>query len=448
MIYLRNNKPTEVKIHYKSHGEFPLFSSSGFVVFPPKGTSFVLAYAYYFNNNKDPELVQFINHCIFMDLGVVVICNKLPQNPIIDEHVVYIETENRWFTPFLIKNTEFFSAVWYNGHKDAKRYALLFARSFSPSTLIIDNFKKLKQLKSKVTKWNSERSILIHTEDGLGDVLMTLPTAKTYKERGYKVYYVVNPVMSSIFNNLDFVDKVYTRLDYSPIKLVTYFFETTHKLSDYGKDWNQQNRIYSTAFLCGLAPKELVIQKPIIVLSKEEKNFASSLLKGFKNTVAISWHAVGTNRTYPYKNVLQLIDLLKDKGYFPIIVDTHVADFKNKCLDLTNKLNLRQYFAIINAVDYVITADTGTLHVAGAFNKRTIALFGPIKAEWRTSTYKNVISIQASVPCSPCMDGQFISPDKRLCKSQDNNYCMHQITPEMIIDKLNKLNKKTYEKNS
>ena len=211
--------------------------------------------------------------------------------------------------------------------------------------LFSDNFKKLKQLKSKVTKWNSERSILIHTEDGLGDVLMTLPTAKTYKERGYKVYYVVNPVMSSIFNNLDFVDKVYTRLDYSPVKLVTYFFETTHKLSNYGKDWNQQNRIYSTAFLCGLTPKDLTIQKPILVLSKEEKDFASNLLKNYKNTVAISWHAVGTNRTYPYKNVLQLIDLLKDKGYFPMIVDTHVADFKNKCLDLTNKLIFRPLLA-------------------------------------------------------------------------------------------------------
>ena len=439
MIYLRNNKPTEIKIHYKSHGDFPLFSSNGFTVFPPKGTSFILAYAYYFKSNKDPELKEFVNHCIFMDLGVVVICNKLPDNPIIEDHIVYLETQNRWFTPFLIRNPQFFSAVWYNRHKDAKHYALLFAQSYSPNTLVIDDFKKLKKLKSKVFKWNLEKSVMIRSEDGLGDVLMTLPIAKTYKERGYKIYYVVNSAMNPIFENLDFVDKVYNQLDRSPVRLVSLFFETTHRLSDYAQDWNKQNRIYSTAFICGLTTKDLVIQKPIIVLSEKEKDFAKNLLKNYKNTIAISWHAVGSNRTYPYNKVIQLIDLLKERGYFPIIVDTHIADFKNKCLDLTGKLNLRQYFAIINAVDYVITTDTGTLHVAGAFDKETIALFGPIKAEWRTSTYKNVISIQSPVSCSPCMDGQFIAPNKRLCQSLNNNYCMDQINPELIISKLKQL---------
>ena len=76
--------------------------------------------------------------------------------------------------------------------------------------------------------------------------------------------------------------------------------------------------------------------------------------------------------------------------------------------------------------------DTSVLHIAGAFDKKTIALFGPIRPEWRCSTYKNCIPVRPNVPCVNCDDRQSISPDKCLC-NRIKDACMKSIRPESIM---------------
>ena len=84
------------------------------------------------------------------------------------------------------------------------------------------------------------------------------------------------------------------------------------------------------------------------------------------------------------------------------------------------------------ASDLIVTPDSGTLHVAGALGKKTLALFGCINPRTRISYYKNmtVLYPHGELPCipchdlHPCMDG----------KPEDGVRCMKMLTPKKITD--------------
>ena len=68
--------------------------------------------------------------------------------------------------------------------------------------------------------------------------------------------------------------------------------------------------------------------------------------------------------------------------------------------------SLENYFSAILASDAVISSDSSAYHVAGAFRKPAVALFGPVNSALRTLYCKSVFPIDAgyvgSICSSPC----------------------------------------------
>lgn len=79
--------------------------------------------------------------------------------------------------------------------------------------------------------------------------------------------------------------------------------------------------------------------------------------------------------------------------------------------------------------DLIVTPDTGTLHIAGALGKRTLALFGDISPRTRISYYPNVRALhyQGALPCCPCGD---LHPC--MGKPEIGSKCMQILKPEII----------------
>lgn len=432
MLYLAHNPEWhEVKTHYKaiSRRSF-LYTSTGTAVFlPPNCIYYVVGFGFHHYNK--PMDVKFVKSILKKNIGVVYVCTKLPDNYIVDNRIVYIETDFRWFSHLLFKNPGIFKAAFCNDTPRARYIAKLFVTHWGFELPLISKPDQLPVLQEIEKDLQQNKRFLIETFDGLGDVLMSLPTAYTLHKKGWKVSYIVDKNRMCIFDNLDFVENVYYLRQDVPIHRYHSFVILSYRLSDYKRFYNRQHRIYSTAYLCGLDPKELLIKKPIIVLSDEEKEYAKSLLKDYKNTVIICWYAVGSNRSYPTDSTQSLINLLYQEGFTPIVVGTQEFDFHN-CVNLQKKTNLRQLFALVSQADYVITVDTSVLHIAGAFDKKTIALFGPIRPEWRCSTYKNCIAIKPNVPCFPCSDRQDIAPENCLC-NKVKDACLKSIKPQQIL---------------
>ncbi|MFB0555013.1 MAG: lipopolysaccharide heptosyltransferase II [Phycisphaerae bacterium] len=86
-------------------------------------------------------------------------------------------------------------------------------------------------------------------------------------------------------------------------------------------------------------------------------------------------------------------------------------------------ISLGELKALFSIADLVISNDTGPRHIAIAFKRKLITLFGPNNPARTKTDYKNEIQIIGNVPCSPC--------DKPICKKSEHP-CMQKITVEMV----------------
>ncbi|HEY7751689.1 MAG TPA: glycosyltransferase family 9 protein, partial [Ignavibacteriaceae bacterium] len=121
-----------------------------------------------------------------------------------------------------------------------------------------------------------------------------------------------------------------------------------------------------------------------------------------------------------------VFDGQKIKGY----------DFEN--VIKIDSVLLRQAFSIANKCDVIIGPDSSFIHFAAAFDKPTIALFGPIDGSVRTMNYLNCvfIDVRDELGCLPCWRNESMP-----CKltGMRNSICMESIKISKVVDELNKI---------
>ncbi|MBZ0156366.1 MAG: lipopolysaccharide heptosyltransferase I [Alphaproteobacteria bacterium] len=94
---------------------------------------------------------------------------------------------------------------------------------------------------------------------------------------------------------------------------------------------------------------------------------------------------------------------------------------RGKALSLAGRTDLRELIALIRDARFVITNDSGPMHIAAALGIPVVALFGPTNPV-RTGPYGgNHLLITPDIPCAPCY--------KKKC---DAVRCMDAITVEQV----------------
>lgn len=104
-------------------------------------------------------------------------------------------------------------------------------------------------------------------------------------------------------------------------------------------------------------------------------------------------------------------------------------------------LPLKEYFAVIKRADVVISVDTSAMHIASAFNKPVITLFGAGNPHiWRPLCDKSIV-IYKDEYCTSCMKHKcrFL---KNLFLNKERAYeCMKTITVYDVMDAFEKIKK-------
>ena len=140
-------------------------------------------------------------------------------------------------------------------------------------------------------------------------------------------------------------------------------------------------------------------------------------------------------KDWTVENFVKVVDYLISKGYEvffaglasereycnDIILNSGNGEIKNLC----GKLNFDEVIALISQMDLVFGVDSGFGHVASAFNKKVVTLFGPTSVHQWKPINSTVISLD--LECSPCAK-------PRECNQ--NYICMKNITSQIVIDKL------------
>ena len=146
-------------------------------------------------------------------------------------------------------------------------------------------------------------------------------------------------------------------------------------------------------------------------------------------------------RRWIHGNYIELVDILTEK-YDVQVVLTGAPDEVRlsqkitehttcKTINLTGKTDVNQLATLFTKADLVISGNCGPMHLAAATGTPVIAIHGPTNSEQWGPWGDNTICIEATLPCSPCLNLGF----EYACQAlpDGTSPCMHTISVYEVL---------------
>jgi heptosyltransferase-2 len=292
--------------------------------------------------------------------------------------------------------------------------------------------------------------ILVVRFSSIGDIVLTTPILRCVKQqlKDVELHYVTKHSFLSVIENNIYVDKVFTIKDslkevipqlkkenYDYVIDLHHNVRTLRLKTALGKKSFSFNKLNWEKFLIVNFKKNKLPNIHIVdryfetVQSFGVKNDGKGLdyFINQKDEIDIpSWlpsifhkdyNALVVGGSYFTKQIP--INKLKEicaKSLLPLVLlggkeDAAIAEqvnqlHKNKTINLCGKLNLNQSASIIQQANKVITSDTGLMHIAAAYKKDIISLWGNTIPEFGMDPYlagKNSQILEVKdLSCRPC----------------------------------------------
>ncbi len=97
-------------------------------------------------------------------------------------------------------------------------------------------------------------------------------------------------------------------------------------------------------------------------------------------------------------------------------------------INLSGKTSLKMLAALFERSTFIVSTDTGPMHIGATVHTPVVAIFGPT-APWRTGPYGDIHKvIRTELDCSPCY--------KKTCSSME---CMKSISSQRVIQEIQKI---------
>ena len=92
--------------------------------------------------------------------------------------------------------------------------------------------------------------------------------------------------------------------------------------------------------------------------------------------------------------------------------------------NLAGKTTVREMMALLSLSSFLVTNDSGPMHIGAALGVPLVAIFGP--TDWRRTAPWSPLAkvVRVEIDCSPCR--------RRVCDR--GHECMLGVTPEMVLD--------------
>ena len=183
--------------------------------------------------------------------------------------------------------------------------------------------------------------------------------------------------------------------------------------------------------------KKKVDTKSEFFFNKSAENEITALTKKFslkkKSFVVIAIGARYFNKCWLYENWYSLIQKMKEKKIFVILIGTeqdkkifpsYEKIAKNCHLDLTGKLSVKESAVLLQQALVLICGDSAPLHLAESVGTPVISIFGPTTADFGFSPFlKNSILFDKKLECKPCS-----AHGKKKCINKIEKKCMHDVS--------------------
>lgn len=260
------------------------------------------------------------------------------------------------------------------------------------SILVLPIIKSMKEkTKAKITVLASQQNKLVFEGHKFIDEIIVIDTSKKTE--------LISKSLSLKDRNFDAV------IDFEPFTYFSSYLTHLTKaplrigLENRPRLYNGLGKIdedkHASEIFANMAESALQIKvkiEPIkIILSQEDRKWASNLLKQLKKKIAV-FHAgsssTSLSRRWSEDKFAELADRLSTNGFSIILVGSNEENFineniiktakqKDNIINIAGKANLKKVAALFEKADLVVANDSGPMHLAGCMGAPVIGLFGP-----------------------------------------------------------------------
>lgn len=175
----------------------------------------------------------------------------------------------------------------------------------------------------------------------------------------------------------------------------------------------------------------------------KNENDETELLKtngwdGISKLVVLNPAGAFENRNWPIDNYIKFAELwleqFPDTQFLSLgtsFIEEKSSYFKKTLnghfINLVNKTSPSQAFSILQKTSFVLSEDSGLMHMSWVSGIPTIALFGSTRSDWASPLGSHTFFFDSSdLSCGNCM--------QQVCKYGDNR-CMTRVNPEIVFEK-------------
>lgn len=274
------------------------------------------------------------------------------------------------------------------------------------------------------------QKVMIQRDGGIGDLLLLEPIIRKMKT-------VCNRIMSVLSINTDvylhnpFIDNLVTAThkDAMPVKAQDYDFWNDYR--NYSEQHPERNKKHRTDIYAMRNGLNLDDKNPRLYFSKDEKNTVFVKEPG-KTYIGLAMDGSHSYRRYDRGN--DLIKHILESSQDNIAVVFGSWDFvktpaNDRVIDLQGKTTVREMILAVRALDYLISVDTGIMHIGLTLHVPTVGMFSICSPEFRITYYDGPKKIlcKKELTCIGCGDSHML-----FCKYGDKNK-----NPEFIPECMN-----------
>ena len=296
--------------------------------------------------------------------------------------------------------------------------------------------------------WNGKK-ILLHLVGGIGDLVHLTPIIRQLKKNwDCTVDLCCSLRCRDILADHPLINKIYTYpLSVEELEEHNHDFMVSFEdLITHASD-KKKNSVDTFADHLGITVED----KKTDLYVNENHTFSLDLVKPKikgKKRIVVQVAPSSPCRTYPY--MADIVNILVNKYKFEVVlcVDPNFPIQKIENLPdtwATNEINgdLNTLKAIIASADGVIGHDSAIVHIGGAFNKPTVALYASFWREARVKYEPSIYAFQGTGACEPCSwsSRKSIFPQNKPCSQNPDvtkQRCVlfDSINPMRVCNKL------------